>query len=207
MGEPTRIKILCVDDHHLIRDGVASAVLEETDMEIVAQASNGREAIHCFKQYRPDVTLMDLRMPEMDGIAATANILEEFPNARIVMLTTYAGDVNASRALKSGARGYLLKSMLRTDLVTTIRRVHAGRRHIPAEIAQDIAAHISADELTVRELDVLRAIAKGQSNKAVAISLRISEDTVKGHVRNVLSKLCANDRTHAVMIAMERGYF
>lgn len=207
MGAVGRIKILCVDDHHLIRDGIASTLTEEADMELVAQAANGREAIREFRRLRPDVTLMDLKMPEMDGIAATAAILHEFPQARIVMLTTYAGDVNASRAFKSGARGYLLKSMLRTDLVNTIRRVHAGHRHIPPEIAQEMAAHMSTDDLTVRELDVLRSIATGKSNKAVSVSLRISEDTVKGHVRNVLSKLSANDRTHAVMIAMERGYF
>ena len=207
MGAVDRIKILCVDDHHLIRDGIVSTLVGEADMELVAQAANGREAVSKFRQFRPDVTLMDLKMPEMDGIAATATILQEFPQARIVMLTTYAGDVNASRAFRSGARGYLLKSMLRNDLVTTIRRVHAGHQHIPPEIAQEIAAHISADELTVRELDVLRSIATGKSNKAVSLSLRISEDTVKGHVRNVLSKLRANDRTHAVMIAMERGYF
>ena len=150
---------------------------------------------------------MDLRMPGMDGIAATATLLKEFPNARVVMLTTYAGDVNASRAFKSGARGYLLKSMLRKDLVETIRRVHAGLQHIPPEIAHEIAAHISTDELTGRELDVLRSIATGKSNKAVSVCLRISEDTVKGHVRNILSKLSANDRTHAVMIAIDRGYF
>jgi len=207
MGPSAKIKVLCVDDHPLIRDGIASTIDQEEDMVLVAHASNGREAIEEFRQRRPDVTLMDLRMPEMDGIAATRLILQEFPQARIVMLTTYAGDVNASRALKSGAKGYLLKGMLRTDLIKTIRSVHAGYQHIPAEIAQQIAAHIKADELTSRELEVLRCISMGSSNKAVASALNISEDTVKGHVRNTLAKLCANDRTHAVMIAMARGYF
>jgi DNA-binding NarL/FixJ family response regulator len=201
-----RISVLCVDDHQLIREGIASALREERDMELVAQAANGREGVAEFRQHRPDVTLMDLQMPEMDGIAATSKILEECPGARVVMLTTYPGDVNASRALRSGAKAYLLKASLRSELMKTIRSVHAGHQYIPPEIAQDIAAHISADDLTVRELDVLRSISLGRSNKAVADALCISEDTVKGHVRNVLSKLRANDRTHAVMIAMKRGY-
>ena len=206
MDPSSRIKVLCVDDHQLIREGVASALREASDMELVAQAANGREAIQEFRQSRPDVTLMDLQMPDMDGISATSEILQEFPKARIVILTTYPGDVNASRALRVGARGYLLKAMLKTELITTIRSVHAGHQHIPTEIAQDIAAHIGADALTTREVEVLRSISCGRSNKAVAHALCISEDTVKGHVRNVLSKLQANDRTHAVMIAMKRGY-
>jgi len=206
MGPPTHIKVLCVDDHQLILEGIASALREEPDMELVAQASNGRDAVTEFRQSRPDVTLMDLQMPEMDGIATTKKILEEFPTARIVILTTYPGDVNASRALRVGARGYLLKAMLRTDLIKTIRMVHAGQQYLPDEIAQDIAAHVGADDLTTREIEVLRSISMGRSNKAVADVLCISEDTVKGHVRNVLSKLRANDRTHAVMIAMKRGY-
>jgi len=175
-------------------------------MELVAQAANGRDAVTEFRRCKPNVTLMDLQMPEMDGIEATTRIIEEFPAARIVILTTYPGDVNASRALKSGAKGYLLKAMLRSELIKTIRSVHAGHQHIPPEIAQDIAAHVSADDLTPRELEVLRSISTGNSNKSVANALCISEDTVKGHVRNVLSKLQANDRTHAVMIAMKRGY-
>jgi DNA-binding NarL/FixJ family response regulator len=206
MGPSERIKVLCVDDHQLIREGIASALRNEGDMELVAQAANGLEAVSEFRRSKPDVTLMDLQMPDMDGIAATAKILEEFPHARIVILTTYPGDVNASRALRVGARGYLLKAMLQKDLIKTIRSVHAGRQHIPPEIAQDIAAHIGADDLTTREVEVLRSISMGRSNKAVASALYISEDTVKGHVRNVLSKLQANDRTHAVMIAMKRGY-
>jgi DNA-binding NarL/FixJ family response regulator len=206
MTQATRIKVLCVDDHQLIREGIASALREETDMELVGQAANGRDAVVEFRRSRPDVTLMDLQMPDIDGIEATKTILKEFPTARIVILTTYPGDVNASRALRVGARGYLLKAMLRNELIKTIRDVHNGQQHIPPEIAQSIAAHIGADDLTSREIEVLRSISLGRSNKAVAHALCISEDTVKGHVRNVLSKLHANDRTHAVMIAMKRGY-
>jgi len=200
------ITVLCADDHPLMRDGIAFAIQAHSDITIVAEASNGLEAVNAYRDHRPDVTLMDLRMPEMNGIDATATILEEFPQARIIILTTYAGDVSASRAFRSGARGYLLKGALRTELISTIRKVHAGHRHIPNEIAGGIAAHVSSDELTTRELEVLQSVATGKSNKAVADSLKISEDTVKGHVRNVLAKLRANDRTHAVMIALERGY-
>lgn len=206
MEAKTPIRVLCADDHPLMRDGINFALQAVPDMVIVAEASTGSEALRAFKECRPDVTLMDLRMPEMDGIDATAAILKDFPKARIIMLTTYAGDVSASRAFRSGARGYLLKGTLRTELVSTIRKVHAGHQHIPPEIAGGIAAHISNDELTAREVDVLKSVASGNSNKAVAESLNISEDTVKGHVRNVLAKLGANDRTHAVVIALERGY-
>ena len=207
MGASSKIKVLCADDHPLMRDGIASALHAQSDMEMIAEASNGREAVQAFRQYRPDVTLMDLRMPEMNGIDATAAILQEFPHARVVILTTYPGDVSASRALKSGALGYLLKRTLRNELVNAVRRIHAGHRHISPEIADEIAAHVRSDDLSIRELEVLQSIATGKSNKVVADCLRISEDTVKGHVRNVLAKLQANDRTHAVMIAMDRGYF
>ncbi|HEY0797248.1 MAG TPA: response regulator transcription factor [Acidisarcina sp.] len=207
MGASSSIKVLCADDHPLMRDGIASALYAQSDMEMVAEASTGCEAVKAFREYMPDVTLMDLRMPEINGIAATAEILKEFPHARILILTTYPGDVNASRALKSGAMGYLLKRTLRNELVTAIRRVHNGHRHISPEIAKEIAAHVSNDDLSIRELEVLQSVATGKSNKAVADCLRISEDTVKGHVRNVLAKLQANDRTHAVMIALGRGYF
>jgi DNA-binding NarL/FixJ family response regulator len=200
------ITVLCADDHPLMRDGIAFALQAVPDMVIVAEAANGLEAVKAYKEHRPDVTLMDLRMPEMNGIDATAHILSDFPHARIVILTTYAGDVTASRAFKSGARGYLLKGTLRTELVSAIRKIHAGHRHIPPEIAGGIAAHVSNDELTTRELEVLQSVASGKSNKAVADHLNISEDTVKGHVRNILAKLRANDRTHAVMIGLERGY-
>lgn len=200
------IRILCVDDHPLVRDGIAFAVNQQKDMEVVGEATNGLEAIAAFRKLRPDVTLMDLQMPDMNGIDATAEIRKEFPNARIVMLTTYSGDIQASRALKMGAVGYLLKGMLRTELIETIRAVHAGHRRIPPEIASGIAEHYDTDRLSVREIEVLRCVATGCSNKVIADKLFISEDTVKGHMKNVLAKLRANDRTHAVMIAMKRGF-
>ena len=200
------IRILCVDDHPLVRDGIAFAVNQQKDMELVGEATNGVEAIAAFRQLRPDITLMDLQMPEMNGIDATAAIREEFPNARIVMLTTYSGDIQASRALKMGAVGYLLKGMLRTELIDTIRAVHAGHRRIPPEIASGIAEHYAADALSMREVEVLRSVAAGCSNKVIADKLFISEDTVKGHMKNILAKLQASDRTHAVMIAIKRGF-
>jgi len=207
MGVSSTIRVLCVDDHPLMRDGIASALHAQSDMVLIAEASNGMEALKAYREHRPDVTLMDLRMPETSGSEATAAILREFPHARVVILTTYPGDISASRALKSGALGYLLKRTLRNELVNAVRRIHAGHRHISPEIAEEIAAHVSNDTLSTRELGVLRSVASGNSNKAVADELNISEDTVKGHMRNVLDKLRANDRTHAVMIAMERGYF
>jgi DNA-binding NarL/FixJ family response regulator len=200
------IRILCVDDHPLVRDGIAFAVNQQKDMELVGEATNGVEAIAAFRKLRPDITLMDLQMPEMNGIDATAAIREEFPNARIVMLTTYSGDIQASRALKMGAVGYLLKGMLRTELIDTIRAVHAGHRRIPPEIASGIADHYAADALSMREIEVLRSVAAGCSNKVIADKLFISEDTVKGHMKNILAKLQASDRTHAVMIAIKRGF-
>lgn len=206
MSQSDRIRILCVDDHPLVRDGIAFAVQQQKDMELVAEANNGTDAIVAFKRFRPDVTLMDLQMPEMNGIDAMAAIRKEFPAARIVILTTYSGDIQASRALKLGAVGYLLKGMLRTELVDTIRAVHSGLRRIPPEIASGIAEHHDADLLSPRETEVLRSVATGCSNKVIADKLCISEDTVKGHMKNVLAKLHANDRTHAVMIAMKRGF-
>ena len=203
---PASIRVLCADDHPVMRDGIAFALQQEQDIELVAEAKDGSEAVEAYRRHRPDVTLMDLQMPGMNGLAAMGAILEEFPNARIVVLTTYSGDIHASRALKLGAMGYLLKSMLRTELVSVIREVHAGRKRIPHEVAEEIASHVMLDALSDRELEVLRCIAKGNSNKIVADILGISEDTVKGHMRNVLSKLQANDRTHAVTIALKRGY-
>jgi len=200
------ISVLCVDDHPLMRDGIANALSQHADISLVAEAKNGAEGIEAYRRYHPDVTLMDLRMPGMDGLAAIAEIVAEDSGARIVVLTTYSGDVQATRALKLGAMGYLLKGTLRTDLVNTIRQVHAGRRCIPSEIAEEIANHCTTDELSAREIDVLRCVAAGNSNKIVADLLGIAEDTVKGHMRNLLAKLQANDRTHAVMIAMKRGY-
>ena len=178
----------------------------QPDMELVGEATDGHQAIEAFAKYRPDVMLIDLQMPGMNGIDTIIAILEKFPNARCVVLTTYAGDVQATRALKAGAKGYLLKSMLRKDLVDTIRIVHSGKSRIPAEIATELASHLGSDALSVREIEVLRMVGEGCSNKIVADHLKISEDTVKGHMRNILSKLNANDRTHAVMIAVKRGF-
>ena len=206
MTASNRIKVLCVDDHPLVRDGIAFALQQQDDMELVAEATNGLEAIAAFRQHRPDVTLMDLQMPQMNGIDALAAIRGEFPSARIVMLTTYSGDVQVSRALSLGAVGYLLKGTLRSELIDTIRAVHAGLRRIPAELANDLAEHYSADALSPREIEVLRIVAAGCSNKIVADRLFISEDTVKGHMKSILAKLQANDRTHAVMIAVKRGF-
>jgi DNA-binding NarL/FixJ family response regulator len=206
MTVPKRIRILCVDDHPLVRDGITFAIQNQPDMELVAEAANGLEALVAYRQHLPDVTLMDLRMPEMNGIEATRAIREEFPSARIVMLTTYSGDVQALRSLKVGAVGYVLKAMIRADLINTIRSVHAGHRRIPSEISSDIAGHFSADALSAREIEVLRHVAAGCSNKVVADHLNISEDTVKGHMKTILAKLQANDRTHAVMIATKRGF-
>jgi DNA-binding NarL/FixJ family response regulator len=206
MASHSRIRVLCVDDHSVVRDGIEFALQQQSDMEFVAGAKNGVEGIEAFRKYRPDVTLMDLQMPQMNGIEALAAIRAEFPQARIVVLTTYSGDIQASRALKNGAVGYLLKGMLRTDLIDTIRCVHAGQRRIPPQIAAEIAEHFTADALSAREIEVLRIVAAGHSNKIVADRLFISQDTVKGHMKSVFAKLQANDRTHAVMIAMKRGF-
>ena len=200
------IKVLAVDDHPLLREGIAAVLNGEQDIELVAEAVNGREAIEIFRQHRPDVTLMDLQMPDMNGIEAIIAIRSEFPNARFVVLTTYQGDVQAVRALKAGASGYLLKSMLRKDLLDTIRVVHAGRRRIPPEIATELADHIAEDTLTDREIEVLRRVANGNSNKIIGSQLNVSEATIKGHLKSILSKLGANDRTHAVTIAIRRGF-
>lgn len=199
------IKVLIVDDHPLLREGISAVIDGEIDMQVVAEAGNGAEAIEQFREHRPDVTLMDLVMPEMDGVEATVAIRAEWPQARIVMLTTYNGDVKAMRALKAGACGYLLKSLIRTDLLSAIRSVHAGQRRIPREVADELAEHVGDDLLTERELEVLRHVAAGNSNRRVAAELGISEETVKAHMKNILGKLVANDRTHAVTIALKRG--
>jgi DNA-binding NarL/FixJ family response regulator len=201
----TRIKILTVDDHPVIREGIAALLEGQEDMILVAEAVNGREAIEQFRTHRPDVTLMDLQMPGVNGIDAIVSIRTEFPQARILVLTTYKGDVHAARALDAGACGYLLKSALRKDLLDTIRAVHTGRKRIPPEIAIGIAEHHSSETLTARELEVLTLVAAGNANKIVASELGVSEETVKGHMSSILSKLNANDRTHAVTIALKRG--
>jgi two-component system, NarL family, response regulator len=200
-----RIKVLTVDDHPLLREGIAAVLEGQTDLQLVGEATNGKEAIESFRACRPDVVLMDLQMPEMNGIDAIAAIRGEFPDARIVVLTTYKGDMQAIRAFKAGASGYLLKSMLRKDLLDTIRSVHAGKKKIPPEIASEIAEHHTDDALTQREIEVLRQVAAGAANKIVAAQLGISEETVKAHMRSILAKLSANDRTHAVIIALKRG--
>jgi len=200
-----RIRILAVDDHSLLRQGVASLIADEPDMTLVAEASNGREAIEQFRRHRPDITLMDLQMPEVSGLDAMAAILGEFPDARIIVLTTYSGDVQALRALKAGARAYLLKNSLHKELLDAIRAVHAGRKTLSPEVSFQLAEHSAEETLTPAEVRVLRLIAEGHTNKEIAAQLLVSEDAVKGQVRNILSKLGASDRTQAAMIGIKRG--
>jgi DNA-binding NarL/FixJ family response regulator len=200
-----KIRILTVDDHALLRKGIAALINAEPDIKLVAEASNGHEAIAEFKEHQPDVTLMDLQMPEMSGIECIIAIRSDFPNARIIVLTTYPGDVEVLRALKAGARGYLLKGQVNKDLAEVIRSVHSGQKRIPPEIAVELAEHTSDDELSSREIEVLRLIAAGNGNKEIAGKLLIAEETVKSHVTNILAKLHANDRTHAVTTALKRG--
>ena len=199
------IRVLSVDDHPLLREGIAALVNAESDMKLVAEATNGQEAIEKFRSHRLDVTLMDLQMPALNGIDAIIGIRSEFPNARVIVLTTYAGDVQVLRALKAGARGYILKGHVRRELLDTIRAVHAGQKRIPPEVAAELAEHTGEDDLTSREINVLRLIAAGNANKEIAAQLFIAEDTVKSHVTNILSKLGAHDRTHAVTIGLKRG--
>src|SRR5215208_4162563 len=205
MNTSSPIRILSVDDHPMLREGIAAVLASEQDMLLVAEASNGREAVEQFRAKRPDVTLMDVQMPEVNGVDAILKIREEFPDARIIVLTTYSGDVQAARAFKAGASGYLLKNMLRKELIDTIRAVHAGKKRIPPEIAIEMAEHHSDDALTSREIEVLRKVAAGNANKMVAQLLNVSEETIKAHMKSILSKLGANDRTHAVTIALKRG--
>jgi DNA-binding NarL/FixJ family response regulator len=199
------IRVLAVDDHSVFRQGIASLLEDQPDMNLVAEASNGREAIQQFRAHRPDVTLMDLQMPEMNGLDAAIAIRSEFPNARIVVLTTYSGDVQVLRALKAGAQGYLLKSLLHEELLKTIRAVHAGKKTLSPEASYEVAQHAMDEALTPGEVAVLRLIAAGDANKQIASHLSISEETVKSRVKNILSKLGANDRTHAAMIGLKRG--
>ena len=204
-AEAGPIRILAVDDHPVVRQGIAGLVAVHSDMSVVAEASNGREAIQQFRAHHPDVTLMDLQMPEMGGVDAMIAIRGEFPEARIIVLTTYVGDAQVLRALKVGARAYLLKNSLHKELLETIRAVHAGKRALSKEASMQLAEHATDDALTPAEIRVLRLISEGNGNKKIAAQLSITEDTVKGQVRNILSKLGANDRTHAALIGLKRG--
>jgi DNA-binding NarL/FixJ family response regulator len=205
MVNPGPIQVLTVDDHPLLRKGIAGLVNAESDMKVVAEASTGVEATTLFKQHRPDITLMDLQLPDISGIEAMIAIRQEFPEARIIVLTTYAGDVQVVRALKAGARGYMLKADVNEELLDTIRSVHSGHRWIHPEVAAELAEYTGREALTVRETEVLRLIATGNANKEIGAKLSIGEDTVKRHVTHILGKLAANDRTHAVTIALKRG--
>jgi len=204
-SSPNLIRILTVDDHPLLREGIAFLVKSQPDMELVAEASDGEEAIEQFRRHRPDVTLMDLRMPNLNGTEAISRIRNEFPDAKIIVLSTYGGDVQVLRAIKAGARGYIVKGHVHRELLDAIRSVHAGHKRIPPEIAAELADHAADDQLSAREIDVLRLIGEGNANKQIADKLLIAETTVKNHISNILSKLGANDRAHAVTIALQRG--
>jgi DNA-binding NarL/FixJ family response regulator len=202
---PNLIRILAVDDHSIFRQGIVTLLTGQSDIQLVAEASNGREAIQQFRAHRPDVTLMDLQMPEMNGLDAIIAIRGEFPEAKIIVLTTYTGDVQVLRALKAGARAYLLKNLLHRELLETIRAVHTGKKALSPEASFELAEHAMDDALTPGEVEILRLIAAGNANKQIADQLSITEETVKGRVKNILSKLNANDRTHAATIGLRRG--
>ena len=205
MTDQLQIRVLSVDDHPLLREGLAAIINNQTDMSVIAEAANASEALHQFRQHKPDVTLMDLRLPDASGIDAMIAIRAEFSDARIIMLTTFEGDVEIQRALEAGARGYLLKSMPPRELLDVIRQVHAGKKRVPAEVASQLAEHLSDESLTSREIEVLRLIAAGNRNRDIAERLFISEETVKVHVKHIMEKLGATDRTQAVAIAVRRG--
>ena len=206
MSTAPRIRVFCVDDHPLMREGIATVIKNEPDMQLVAEASTGLDAIRGFREHRPDVTLMDVRMPDMGGIDALLAIRTEFANARVIMLTTFEGDAEIKRALEAGARGYMLKSMPRKQLVEVIRKVHGGQKHIPNEVAAQIMEHLGAETLSKREVEVLQKVAAGNRNSDIAALLFISEETVKGHVKHIMEKLGASDRTEAVAIGIRRGF-
>ena len=199
------IRVLCVDDHPLFREGIAAVIAHQKDMQLVAMAATAGEAIEQFRRHKPDVTLMDLRLPDMSGISAVASIRKEFPDARLIMLTTFEGDYEVQRALAAGAFGYILKTLPLQELVDVIRKVHAGRKQLPAELAQDLAQHLGSDSLTDREVEVLKRIAEGDRNRDIGEHLAISEETVKVHIKHIMDKLGAKDRTQAVAIGIRRG--
>jgi DNA-binding NarL/FixJ family response regulator len=205
MSEATRIRVFSVDDHPLLREGLAAIINNQPDMVLVAQASNAQEAVQQYRKHQPDVTLMDLRLPDKSGIEAMIAIRAEFPEARIIMLTTFEGDVEIQRALEAGARGYMLKSMPPKELVEVIRQVHAGKKRIPAQLAAQLAEHMSDEDLTAREVEVLGQIAGGNRNRDIAENLFITEETVKVHIKHIMEKLGASDRTQAVAIGVRRG--
>jgi DNA-binding NarL/FixJ family response regulator len=205
MSNATQIRIFCVDDHPLMREGIAAIIRNEEDMTLIAEASCGREAIQTFGDHRPDITLMDLRLPDISGVDAMVAIRTDFPDARIIMLTTFEGDVQIQRALQAGAQGYMLKTMPRKHLVEMIRKVHMGKKQIPVEVAAHLAEHLSDEALSPREVEVLQKIAGGNRNSDIASLLFISEETVKGHVKHIMGKLGASDRTEAVAIGVRRG--
>jgi len=205
MSDPKKIRVLCIDDHPTVREGLATIINLQSDMALAAAAATGQEGLHQFRTLRPDITVVDLRLPGMSGFQVIEQIKEEFPNARIIVLSSHEGDVDIRRALDAGAQGYVVKGMVREELLDVIRSVHAGKKRLPAAVAQTLAEHISSDMVSSREIEVLSLISAGKRNKEIAAELSIAEDTVKMHVRNILSKLQASDRTEAVTIALRRG--